>query len=67
MSNAINELSMDELDAVNGGAVTVVADKGYVGIEIRVGGYGFGVWVTGGSVCGALFYPGHTGGTCIPK
>ena len=66
MSNAINELSMDDLDAVNGGAVTVVVDKGYVGIEITIGGYGFGVWATGGSLCGALFSPGHRGGTCIP-
>ncbi|MBR1233181.1 hypothetical protein [Bradyrhizobium sp. AUGA SZCCT0182] len=66
MSKEINELTMDELDAVNGGAVTVVVDKRYVGIEITVGGYGFGVWVTGGSLCGALFTPGHRGGTCIP-
>ena len=66
MRNDTCELSMDQLDHVNGGEVTVVVDKGYVGIQIMVGGYGFGVWVTGGSLCGATFTPKHIGGTCIP-
>ena len=64
--NVQQELSMEELNLVSGGDVTVVADKGYVGLEVRVGGYGFGVWVTGGSVCGAIYTPTHNGGTCIP-
>ena len=64
--NIQQELSMEELNLVSGGDVTVVADKGYVGLEVRVGGYGFGVWVTGGSVCGAIYTPTHNGGTCIP-
>ena len=50
MNNEIRELSMDELDRVSGGNITVVADKDYVGIEISIGGYGFGVWVTGSLV-----------------
>jgi hypothetical protein len=66
MNNQIRELSMDELDRVSGGNITVVADKDYVGIEISIGGYGFGVWVTGGSVCGAINTPSHRGGTCVP-
>ena len=66
MRNDTCELSMDQLDHVNGGEDTVVVDKGYVGIQIMVGGYGFGVWVTGGSLCGATFSPKHIGGTCIP-
>ena len=41
MNNEIRELSMDELDRVSGGNITVVADKDYVGIEISIGGYGF--------------------------
>ena len=66
MSNQIHELSMNELDAASAGKFTVVVEKGYVGVEISVGGYGIGVWVTGGSVCGAVNYPGHRGGTCVP-
>ena len=66
MSNDICELSMNELDSVNGGEITVVVDKGYAGIQIMVGGYGFGVWVTGGSLCGGILTPKHIGGTCIP-
>ena len=66
MNHEKRELTMDELDSVNGGAVTVVVDKGYAGLEIKIGGYGFGVWVMGGSLCGALYTPTHNGGTCIP-
>ena len=66
MNDQIHELSMDELDAASAGKLTVVAERGYVGIEISVGGYGIAVWVTEGSVCGAVTYPGHKGGTCVP-
>jgi hypothetical protein len=66
MNNEICELSMDELDAVNGGDITVVIEKGYVGIEIKVGGYGVAVWATQGSICGSVTTPGHNGGTCTP-
>lgn len=66
MNNEIRELSMDELDTIAGGQVTIVADKDYVGLEVRIGGYGFGVWATGGSLCGAIFTPTHNGGTCVP-
>jgi hypothetical protein len=66
MNNEICELSMDELDAVNGGEVTVVIEKGYVGIEIKIGGYGVAVWATEGSVCGSVTTPTHNGGTCTP-
>lgn len=67
MSNAHYELNIDELESVNGGNVTVVAEKGYVGIEISVGSYGIAVWATQGSICGAVNYPGHRGGTCVPS
>ncbi len=66
MNNETREMSLEELDAVSAGEVTLVADKGYVGLEVKVGGYGFGVWVTGGSVCGAIYTPTHNGGTCVP-
>jgi hypothetical protein len=62
----IRELTANELNDVSGGEITVVADKDYVGIEVRVGGYGFGVWATGGQLCGAIYTPHHNGGTCIP-
>jgi hypothetical protein len=67
MNEEIRELGMDELDTVSGGDITVVAEKGYVGIEISIGGYGVAVWATGGSVCGAINTPSHRGGTCVPK
>jgi hypothetical protein len=54
---SIRPLSLEELDLVSGGGATVVADKGYVGIEISVGGYGVGVWVSGGNVCGEVRTP----------
>jgi hypothetical protein len=66
MNNEICELSMDELDAVNGGDITVVIEKDYVGIEIKVGGYGVAVWAMQGSICGSVTTPGHNGGTCVP-
>ena len=62
MHSDIRELTAGELNAVGGGEITVVADKDYVGIEVRVGGYGFAVWVTGGQVCGATYTPHHNGG-----
>ena len=64
--NNQTEMRMDELDTASGGKITLVAEKGYVGLEVSVGGFGFAVWVTGGSVCGSLTYPGHKGGTCVP-
>jgi ribosomal protein S3 len=54
---AISELNSEELDHVSGGEITVQIDKGYVGIEISIGGYGVGVWVTGGSICGQVKTP----------
>lgn len=38
MHSDIRELTAGELNAVGGGEITVVADKDYVGIEVRVGG-----------------------------
>jgi bacteriocin-like protein len=32
----MSELSMDELETVNGGKFSVVTDKGYVGIEVSI-------------------------------
>jgi hypothetical protein len=39
----MRELTMDELDAVNGGKFSLVTDKGYIGIEVSIGGYGVAV------------------------
>ena len=64
MNNQACEMSLAELDAVNGGDVTVVVEKGYVGIEVSIGGYGVAVWATGGSLCGSVTTPTHKGGTC---
>jgi hypothetical protein len=52
-----NELSMDELDRVSGGDITLVADKSYVGLEIKLGGYSVAVWVTQGEVHGKATTP----------
>jgi bacteriocin-like protein len=65
----MNELSMNELDAVNGGKFSVVTDKGYIGLEVSIGGYGFAVWATQGSVCGSTITPSNPTGTpghCTP-
>jgi ribosomal protein S3 len=51
------ELTMDQLDRVSGGDITVVVDKGYAGLEIKVGGYGVAVWVTQGEVHGKVTTP----------
>jgi hypothetical protein len=51
------ELSMDELDRVSGGDITLVADKGYVGLEIKLGGYSVAVWVTQGEAHGKVTTP----------
>jgi hypothetical protein len=65
--NNIYELSLDELDTVNGGGLNVVAEKGYVGVEIKIGGYGVAVWATQGSVCGSVTTPtSNHGGKCTP-
>jgi hypothetical protein len=67
LNNEIRELSIDDLDTVSGGGLTVVAEKGYVGVEIKVGGYGVAVWATGGSVCGSVSTPtSKHGGSCTP-
>ena len=65
----LTELSGAELDLVTGGGLNVVTDKSYVGVELTVGGYGFAVWATGGSVCGSVITPKNpTGspGQCTP-
>jgi len=65
----MSELSMDELETVNGGKFSVVTDKGYVGVEVSIAGYGFAVWATGGSVCGSVITPKNPTGTpghCTP-
>ncbi|WP_439925515.1 hypothetical protein [Nitrobacter sp. JJSN] len=66
MHSDIRELTAGELNNVSGGEITIVADKDYFGIEVSFGKYGVAVWVTGGSVCGAVNTPSHRGGTCIP-
>jgi hypothetical protein len=67
MNSQTYELSMDQLDAVNGGGITIVAEKGYVGVEIKVGGYGVAIWATQGSVCTSVTTPtSNPGGTCTP-
>jgi Bacteriocin class II with double-glycine leader peptide len=66
---AMSELTMDELDTVNGGKFSLVTDKGYVGLEVSIAGYGFAVWATGGSVCGSVITPKNPTGTpghCTP-
>jgi hypothetical protein len=65
----LEELSGAELDSVTGGGLNVVTGKGYVGVEVTVGGYGFAVWATGGSVCGSVITPKNRTGTpghCTP-
>lgn len=62
----ICELSSEELDHVSGGEITVVAEKGYVGIEVSIGGYGIAVWATGGSVCGQVKTPHSNHSGCTP-
>lgn len=66
MHSDIRELTASELDDISGGEFTIVADSGYFGIQVMIGGYGFGVWATGGKLCGALYSPHHNGGTCVP-
>ena len=65
----VSPLSMDELNAVNGGKFSLVTDKGYIGLEVSIGGYGFAVWATGGSICGSTITPTNPTGTpghCTP-
>jgi len=69
MKSGNRELSFAELDAVSAGEVNIVTDTGYVGIEIKIGGYGFAVWATGGSICGSVITPQNPAGVpghCIP-
>ena len=65
-SQDIRALTSGELDLISGGAITVVAEKGYVGIEISIGGYGIGVWATGGSICGQIKTPTSIQSGCTP-
>jgi hypothetical protein len=51
------ELTMDQLDRVSGGDITLVADKSYVGLEIKFGGYSVAVWVTQGEAHGKVTKP----------
>jgi hypothetical protein len=62
----IRPLSLEELDRVSGGEIIVVADKDYFGIEVSIGGYGFGFWITGGSLCGQIKTPGGIHSGCTP-
>jgi hypothetical protein len=64
--NTMRPLTIEELSAVSGGGIVVEADDGYFGIEISIGGYGVGVWVTGGSVCGQVKTPGSIRSGCTP-
>ena len=64
MNNQACEMSLAELDAVNGGEVTLTVEKGNVGIEVSIGGYGIAVWATGGSVCGQVTTPTHRSNGC---
>jgi hypothetical protein len=59
----IRELSDAELTRVTGGDISIVTDKDYAGIQVTVGGYGFAVWATGGSVCGSVITPKNPTGT----
>ena len=62
----IYELRLDELNRVGGGEITVVAEPGYVGIEVSIGGYGLAVWATGGSICGQVKTPNGIHSGCTP-
>ena len=65
----MSEMKMDELDAVNGGRISLVTDKGYIGLEVSIFGYGFAVWATQGSVCGSTITPSNplgVPGHCTP-
>ena len=69
MNRDISELNLEQLAAVSGGGINLVTDEGYVGLEVTVGGYGFAVWATGGSVCGSVITPSNPTGSpghCTP-
>ena len=70
MNSQTYELSMDQLNAVNGGGLTIIAEKGCVGVEIKVGGYGVAILATQGSVCTSCTSvttpTSNPGGTCTP-
>jgi hypothetical protein len=57
-------LTDEELARVSGGGIDVVVDDDYVGIEVSIGGFGFGIWVTGGSLCGSYKTPWRQGSGC---
>ena len=65
----MNELSMNELDTVNGGKISLDLDTGYIGLEVSIGGYGFAIWATQGSLCGSGISPKNpigAPGHCTP-
>jgi hypothetical protein len=67
MSNlSICELNAQELDHVCGGEITLTVEKGYVGLEVSIGGYGVAVWATGGSICGQVKTPHSIHSGCTP-
>jgi hypothetical protein len=67
MSNlSICALNSEELDHVCGGEVTLTVEKGYVGIEVSIGGYGVAVWATGGSICSQVKTPSSIHSGCTP-
>jgi hypothetical protein len=67
MSNlSICKLSSEELDRVCGGEITLTVDKGYVSLEVSIGGYGGAVWATEGSICGQVKTPHSIHSGCTP-
>ncbi len=63
---SICELSSGELDHVCGGEITLTVEKGYVGLEVSIGGYGIAVWATEGSICGQVKTPHGIHSGCTP-
>jgi hypothetical protein len=63
---SICELSSGELDHVYGGEITLTVEKGYVGLEVSIGGYGIAVWATEGSICGQVKTPHGIHSGCTP-
>jgi hypothetical protein len=67
MSNlSICELNSEELDHICGGEITLTVEKGYVGLEVSIGGYDVAVWATGGSICGQVKTPHSIHSGCAP-
>ena len=62
MPTNVYELNIDKVDMVSGGDVSVVIVKEYIGVPVTIGGYGFAVWGTEGSVCGSVITPKNPAG-----